>query len=100
MVNVAIMGHGVVGSGVAEILINHNDRISKRVKKAVNVKYILDLRDFEGLSYSEKFIKDFEIIANDPEIKVVAEVMGGVNPAYTFVKRCLEAGKSVVTSNK
>ncbi|MBR2489305.1 MAG: homoserine dehydrogenase, partial [Clostridia bacterium] len=64
MVNVAIMGHGVVGSGVAEILINHNDRISKRVKKAVNVKYILDLRDFEGLSYSEKFIKDFEIIAN------------------------------------
>jgi len=100
MVNVAIMGHGVVGSGVAEILINHNDRISTRVKKAVNVKYILDLRDFEGLSYSEKFIKDFEIIANDPEIKVVAEVMGGVNPAYTFVKRCLEAGKSVVTSNK
>ena len=100
MVNVAIMGHGVVGSGVAEILINHNDRISDRLKKEINVKYILDLRDFEGLSYSNKFTKDFEVIVNDPEVKVVAEVMGGVNPAYTFVKRCLEAGKSVVTSNK
>ena len=100
MVNVAIMGHGVVGSGVAEILINHNDRISNRVKKEITVKYILDLRDFEGLSYSDKFTKDFEVIVNDPEVKVVAEVMGGVNPAYTFVKRCLEAGKSVVTSNK
>ena len=100
MLNVAIMGHGVVGSGVAEILINHNDRISNRVKKEITVKYILDLRDFEGLSYSDKFTKDFEVIVNDPEVKVVAEVMGGVNPAYTFVKRCLEAGKSVVTSNK
>ncbi len=100
MINVAIMGHGVVGSGVAETLINHNDRISKRVKQDVNVKYILDLRDFKDLSYSDKFIKDFELIANDPEIKVVAEVMGGVNPAYDFVKRCLENGKSVVTSNK
>ena len=100
MVNVAIMGHGVVGSGVAEILIHHRDRISKGVKKDVNVKYILDLRDFEGLSYSDKFIKDFEIILNDDEVKVVAEVMGGINPAYDFVKKCLLKGKSVVTSNK
>lgn len=100
MVSVAIMGHGVVGSGVAEILINHNERISNRVKNDVNVKYILDLRDFDGLSYSDKFIKDFEIILNDCEVKVVAEVMGGVNPAYDFVKRCLLSGKSVVTSNK
>ncbi len=100
MINVAIMGHGVVGSGVAEILINHNDRISKRVKRDINVKYILDLRDFETLSYSEKFIKDFNIILNDTDVQVVAEVMGGVNPAYDFVKKCLLSGKSVVTSNK
>ncbi len=100
MVNVAIMGHGVVGSGVAEILIHHSDRIAKAVKNDVNVKFILDLRDFEGLSYSEKFIKDFEIILNDSEIDIVAEVMGGVNPAYDFVKKCLQSRKSVVTSNK
>ena len=100
MVNIAIMGHGVVGSGVAEILINHNERISERVKTPVNVKYILDLREFEGLSYSDKFTKDFNLILNDDSVKVVAEVMGGVNPAYSFVKSCLEAGKSVVTSNK
>ena len=100
MINVAIMGHGVVGSGVAEILINHSDRITEKVKTPLNVKYILDLRDFDGLSYSDKFIKDFNFILNDSEVKVVAEVMGGVNPAYDFVKSCLKAGKSVVTSNK
>ena len=100
MINVAIMGHGVVGSGVAEILINHRDRIEKAVNDDVKVKYILDLRDFDGLSYSDKFIKDFDLILNDNEVNVVAEVMGGVNPAYDFVKKCLESGKSVVTSNK
>jgi homoserine dehydrogenase len=100
MVNVAIMGHGVVGSGVAEILINYDKRISEKVKNDVNVKYILDLRDFPNLSYSEKFIKDFNIILEDESVKVVAEVMGGVNPAYDFVKSLLLAGKSVVTSNK
>lgn len=100
MINIAIMGHGVVGSGVAEILINHNDRISKRVKQDISVKYILDLRDFEGLSYSDKFIKDFDKILQDDEVQVVAEVMGGINPAYDFVKKCLLSGKSVVTSNK
>ena len=99
MIDVAIMGHGVVGSGVAEILINHNERISGRVKIPVNVKHILDLRDFD-VSYSEKFTKDFEVILNDNDVKVVAEVMGGVNPAYDFVKKCLQKGKSVVTSNK
>ena len=100
MINIAIMGHGVVGSGVAEILINHNERIAKGVKRDINVKYILDLRDFENLSYSDKFIKDFELILNDDDVQVVAEVMGGLNPAYDFVKKCLLKGKSVVTSNK
>ena len=98
--NVAIMGHGVVGSGVAEILIYHNDLIAGRIKSDINVKYILDLRDFDNLSYSNKFTKDFNVILNDDSIKIVAEVMGGINPAYDFVKKCLLAGKSVVTSNK
>lgn len=100
MVYTAIMGHGVVGSGVAEILINHADRIRDKVKDTLEVKYILDLRDFPELSYRDKFIKDFNIILNDPQVKIVAEAMGGVKPAYDFVKALLEAGKSVVTSNK
>ncbi|MGN0492748.1 MAG: homoserine dehydrogenase, partial [Acutalibacteraceae bacterium] len=81
MINVAIMGHGVVGSGVAEILINHADRIASKAQTQVNVKYILDLRDFPDLSYSDKFIKDFNTILNDDSVKVVVEVMGGINPA-------------------
>lgn len=100
MINVAIMGHGVVGSGVAEILINHAERIASKTQTPVNVKYILDLRDFPGLSYSDKFIKDFDTILNDDSVKVVVEVMGGINPAYDFVKKCLLKGKSAVTSNK
>ena len=100
MIYTAIMGHGTVGSGVAEILIGKSSLMKEKIKEDISVKYILDLRDFEGLDYSDKFIKDFNIILNDPEIKIVAEVMGGVNPAYDFVKSCLLAGKSVVTSNK
>lgn len=100
MIDIAIMGHGVVGSGVAEVILSHGASIEKKAKRKINIKYILDLRDFPGLSYSDKFIKDFNIILNDPDIKVVAEVMGGVNPAFEFIKSCLEAGKSVVTSNK
>ncbi|MBR2039875.1 MAG: homoserine dehydrogenase, partial [Clostridia bacterium] len=98
--NVAIMGHGVVGSGVAEILINHNDLIAEKIHDEIDVKYILDLRDFPTLAYADKFTKNFEDILNDDSVKVVAEVMGGVNPAYDFVKKCLLSGKSVVTSNK
>ena len=100
MINVAIMGHGVVGSGVAEILINHSDRITQKAHTDVNVKYILDLRDFPVSPYSEKFIKDFNTILDDDSVKVVVEVMGGINPAYDFVKSCLLKGKSVATSNK
>lgn len=100
MINVAIMGHGVVGSGVAEILHDHPDRIFEKVNDKVNVKYILDLRDFEGLSYSDKFIKDFNIILNDPDVDIVVEVMGGCTFAYDYVKACLKSGKSVCTSNK
>lgn len=100
MIDIAIMGHGVVGSGVAEVIFSHSDSIEKKAKRKINIKYILDLRDFPNLAYSDIFIKDFSIILNDPDIKVVAEVMGGVNPAFDFVKSCLLAGKSVVTSNK
>lgn len=100
MINVAIMGHGTVGSGVAEILINNNKHIASKSGDEVYVKYILDIRDFDDLDYKDKFIKDFNIILNDDSVKIVAEVMGGLSPAYQFVKQCLECGKSVVTSNK
>lgn len=100
MIYTAVMGHGVVGSGVVEILLGSNSLINQKIQDEIDVKYILDLRDFEGLSYSDKFTKDFEKIVNDQDVKIVVEVMGGVNPAFDFVKRCLLAGKSVVTSNK
>lgn len=100
MISIAIMGHGVVGSGVAEVLLKNNEHIAKKAKNEIQIKYILDLRDFPGLSYSDLFTKDFNVILNDPEVLVVAEVMGGLHPAYEFTKQCLLAGKSVVTSNK
>ncbi|MBE6762184.1 MAG: homoserine dehydrogenase [Ruminococcaceae bacterium] len=99
-VNVAVMGHGVVGSGVVEVLLSHEKNIATKAKSNINVKYILDLRDFPGLDYSDRFIKDFDLILKDDSIKVVVEVMGGIHPAYDYVKACLEAGKSVCTSNK
>ena len=100
MAEIAVMGHGVVGSGVMEVLISHKDSIAKRAKEEVHVKHILDLREFPGLPYSGIFTKDFNTIVNDPQVKIVVEVMGGLEPAYTYVKACLENGKSVVTSNK
>ena len=78
MINVAIMGHGVVGSGVAEILIGHADRISEKTKTPVNVKYILDLRDFDGLSYSGKFIKDLDIVMMDTDIDMIYQGLSNV----------------------
>ncbi len=100
MVQVAVMGHGVVGSGVVEVLSQHVESIAKRAKEEIAIKYILDIRDFPDSPFADKFTKNFEDIINDEEVKVVAEVMGGVNPAYAFTKRCLLKGKSVVTSNK
>lgn len=100
MVQIAVMGYGVVGSGVVEVLTNHAENIAKRAKEQINIKYILDLREFPGSPFENKFTKSFDAILNDPEVKIVVEVMGGLNPSFDFVKRCLEAGKSVVTSNK
>ncbi len=97
---VAILGYGTVGSGVFEVLNQNRDSITKRAGKELNVKYVLDLRDFPGDPAESLITHDFEVIVNDPEVAIVAEAMGGVNPAYKFVKACLEAGKSVCTSNK
>jgi homoserine dehydrogenase len=100
MVSVAIMGHGVVGSGVAEILTTHKKKLFASLGEEIYIKKILDLREFPDSPLADRFTKDFEDIINDIEIRVVVEVMGGLNPAYDFVKRCLKSGKSVVTSNK
>ena len=100
MVNIAVMGYGTVGSGVIEVLQTNKERIDQRAGDEIHVKYILDLRDFPGDPIQEKIVHDFQVIAEDPSIQIVVEVMGGIEPAYTFVKKCLMAGKSVVTSNK
>lgn len=100
MAKVAILGHGVVGSGTAQVLMMNQDGIAKRAGEAVEVKYILDIRDFPDLPYADRFTKDIQVILDDPEVEVVAEVIGGLKPAYDFVSRCLKVGKSVVTSNK
>lgn len=100
MVKIAILGHGVVGSGVAELFYKNKKSIEKHAGCEMDIKYILDLRDFPDLPYSDKFTKNFDDILNDDEVTAVAECMGGVEPAFTFVKSCLEKGKSVSTSNK
>ncbi len=100
MIQVAILGFGVVGSGTAEVLTQNKELIEKKVGQSVNIKYILDLREFPDSPFGHLVVHDFNIIASDPEVSVVAEMMGGSHPAYDFTKACLEAGKSVVTSNK
>lgn len=100
MINVAVMGHGTVGSGVVEVLLKNHDSITKKAGEEINIKYVLDLREFPDSPLHDRFVKDFSIIEKDPEVKVVVECMGGLRPAYDFVKACLLAGKSVATSNK
>ena len=100
MVNVAVLGHGVVGSGVVEILRNNADHIACKAGEEIAVKRILDLRTFPELPYADLFTANFDDIVNDADIRIVVEAMGGLHPAYDFVKACLLAGKSVVTSNK
>lgn len=97
---IAVMGYGTIGSGVVEVLDINQEKIAKRAGEPVEVKYVLDLRDFPGSPIEDKLIKDYKTIVNDPEVGVVVETMGGVEPAYTFVKAMLEAGKQVATSNK
>ncbi|MBS6196180.1 MAG: homoserine dehydrogenase [Clostridiales bacterium] len=100
MIQIAVLGYGTVGSGVVEVISTNHDSINKKAGDEINIKYVLDLRDFPGDPVQEKIVHDYETIINDPEVKIVVEVMGGTNPAYTFVKRALESGKSVCTSNK
>lgn len=100
MINIAVLGYGTVGSGVVEVINTNGARINQRIGDELNVKYVLDLRDFPGDPIQDKVVHDFETIVSDPEIQIVVEVMGGIEPAYTFVKRSLQAGKSVATSNK
>lgn len=100
MVNVAVMGYGTVGSGVVEVLEKNREVIAQRAGEEIYVKYVLDLRDFFDDPIQKRVVHDFETVVNDPEISIVVETMGGIEPAYTFVKRCLQAGKSVATSNK
>ena len=100
MINVAVLGYGTVGSGVVDVINTNHESINKRAGQEINVKYVLDLRDFPGDPVEKILVHDYEQIVNDPEVDIVVEVMGGVEPAYTFVKKALLAGKNVCTSNK
>ncbi len=100
MIKMAVMGFGVVGSGTVELFYKNRQKIEKSAGSELDIKYILDIRKFPESPFADKIIDDVNLIINDDEIKVVAETMGGVEPAYTFTKKCLENGKSVVTSNK
>lgn len=100
MVQVAVFGYGTVGSGVVEVIEKNKDMINKKAGDGLNVKYVLDLRDFPGDPIEEKLVKDVNIILEDEEVDIICETMGGINPAYDFTKRALLKGKSVCTSNK
>ena len=100
MVQIAVLGYGTVGSGVVEGIDANHESINRKAGDEINIKYVLDLRDFPGDPVQEILVHDFETIINDPEVDIIVEVMGGLEPAYTFTRRALEAGKSVCTSNK
>jgi len=97
---IAVLGYGTVGSGVVEVLKVNKENIARRARQEIEVKYVLDLREFPGDPVAEILVHDYDVIVNDPEVGIVVETMGGVNPAYEYAKRALESGKSVCTSNK
>ncbi|MBR2622465.1 MAG: homoserine dehydrogenase [Clostridia bacterium] len=97
---VALLGFGVVGSGTAQVITENQDRICRATGRGIDIRYILDLREFPDSPFADRIVHDFHIIVNDPEVDVVVEMMGGSHPAYEFSRAALEAGKSVVTSNK
>lgn len=100
MIEIAVMGYGTIGSGVVEVIDTNGASIANRTGDVIHVKYVLDLRDFPGDPIQNKIVHDVNVILEDPKVRIVVETMGGVNPAYQFVKSALLAGKSVVTSNK
>lgn len=100
MIDVAVLGFGVVGSGTVEVIDKNSDRIAQSAGQEIRVKYICDVRDFDDSPYKSLLVKDFTVIENDPGVKVVVETIGGAGVALDFTRRSLTAGKSVVTSNK
>ena len=100
MAEIAILGYGTVGSGVAELFDDNRENIIQKTGKDISVKYILDIRDFPGNRFENKIVHDFGIIENDDSVEVVVETIGGVGAAFEFTKRALSKGKHVVTSNK
>ncbi len=100
MAKIAVLGYGTVGSGVYEVIKTNQAIVNGNAGDDIEIKYVLDLRDFPGDPVEEILVHDYDVIVNDPEVSVVVEVMGGVEPAYTFVKNALLKGKSVCTSNK
>ncbi len=100
MRQIAIMGYGTIGSGVFDVVNTNREIIRKNLGEELRVKYVLDLRDFPGEPVEEVLIHDVNIILEDPEVDIVVETMGGLEPAFTFVRSALERGKSVATSNK
>ncbi len=100
MVNIAILGFGTVGSGVYEVLNVNKESIAKKTGDEINVKYVLDLREFPGQPVEKILVHDYDTIVNDSEVDIVAEAMGGIEPAYTYAKKALESGKNYCTSNK
>ena len=100
MISIALLGFGCVGSGTAEVLTENKKIIEERLGCEYQIKYVLDLREFPDSPFGDLVVHDFNIILNDPEVTIVAEMMGGSHPAYDFTKECLKAGKSVITSNK
>ena len=100
MIKVAILGYGTVGSGVYDVIVRNQDIVSKKAGQEIEVAYVLDLRDFPGDPAENVLVHDFEEILKDDEVKIVIETMGGVEPANTFIRKAINAGKSVCTSNK
>ncbi len=100
MIYAAVLGFGTVGGGVAEVLTMNKDLLAKKIGQPMELKYILDIREFPDSPFADKIVHDFAVIENDDDVKFVAECIGGATLAYEFVKRCLLAGKHVATSNK
>lgn len=100
MIQIAVLGYGTVGSGVVEVIEKNKERVSRNSAQELNVKYILDLRDFPGDPYEDRIVHDYNVIVNDPEVSIICETMGGIGAAYQFTKAALQAGKSVCSSNK
>jgi len=100
VVKVAILGYGTVGSGVAEVLDTNCSEVAQSAGEEISLKYILDLREFPGDPHEKQVVHDVDVILNDPEIQVICETMGGIEPALTFEKKALMRGKSICTSNK